>query len=157
MADKSKLGMEFAPYTFEVEKGKIAEFAMAIYQKESKDQISPLYTDREAAKKAGYKDIIAPPTFQTSFPLWASGGLMPIIQALNINLMRLLHGEEEYEYLGTIHPGDIMTGRSKVVDMYEKEKKDKPGKFMEFTVIETEIRNQRGELVIKSRSTIVER
>ena len=33
MADKSKLGMEFAPYTFEVEKGKIAEFAMAIYQK----------------------------------------------------------------------------------------------------------------------------
>ena len=157
MADKSKLGMEFPPYTFEVEKGKIAEFAMAIYQKENKDQISPLYTDREAAKKAGYKDIIAPPTFQTSFPLWASGGLMPIIQALNINLIRLLHGEEEYDYLGAIHPGDIMTGKSKVVDMYEKEKKDKPGKFMEFTVIETEIRNQRGELVIKSRSTLVER
>jgi acyl dehydratase len=157
MADKSKLGMEFPPYTFEVEKGKIAEFAMAIYQKENKDQISPLYTDREAAKKAGYKDIIAPPTFQTSFPLWASGGLMPIIQALNVNLIRLLHGEEEYDYLGAIHPGDIMTGKSKVVDMYEKEKKDKPGKFMEFTVIETEIRNQRGELVIKSRSTLVER
>ncbi len=157
MADKSKLGMEFPPYTFEVEKGKIAEFAMAIYQKENKDQISPLYTDREAAKKAGYKDIIAPPTFQTSFPLWASGGLMPIIQALNINLIRLLHGEEEYNYLGAIHPGDIMTGKSKVVDMYDKEKKDKPGKFMEFTVIETEIRNQRGELVIKSRSTLVER
>jgi acyl dehydratase len=157
MADKSKLGMEFPPYTFEVEKGKIAEFAMAIYQKENKDQISSLYTDREAAKKAGYKDIIAPPTFQTSFPLWASGGLMPIIQALNINLIRLLHGEEEYDYLGAIHPGDIMTGKSKVVDMYEKEKKDKPGKFMEFTVIETEIRNQRGELVIKSRSTLVER
>ena len=157
MADKSKLGMEFEPYIFEVEKGKIAEFAMAIYQKDNKDQISPLYTDRDAAKKAGYKDIIAPPTFQTCFALWASGGLMPLIQALNINLIRLLHGEEEYTYLGTIHPGDIMTGKSKVVEMYEKEKKDKPGKFMEFTVIETEIRNQRGELVIKSRSTLVER
>ena len=149
--------MEFAPYTFEVEKGKIAEFAMAIYQKDNKDQTSPLYTDLDAAKKAGYKDIIAPPTFQTCFALWASGGLMPLIQALNINLIRLLHGEEEYTYLGTIHPGDIMTGKSKVVEMYEKEKKDKPGKFMEFTVIETEIRNQRGELVIKSRSTLVER
>ncbi|MGA2782576.1 MAG: MaoC family dehydratase N-terminal domain-containing protein [Smithella sp.] len=157
MADKSKLGMEFAPYTFEVEKGKIAEFAMAIYQKENKDQISPLYTDREAAQNAGFKDIIAPPTFQTCFALWASGGLMPLIQALNINLIRLLHGEEEYYYLGAIHPGDIMTGKSKVVEMYEKEKKDKPGKVMEFTVIETEIRNQRGELVIKSRSTLVER
>ena len=82
---------------------------------------------------------------------------MPVIHALGINLIRLLHGEEEYNYLGAIHPGDIMTGKSKVVEMYDKEKKDKPGKFMEFTVIETEIRNQRGELVIKSRSTLVER
>ena len=157
MADKSKLGMEFSPYTFEVEKGKIAEFAMAISQKEDKNQVNPLYVNREAAQKAGYQDIIAPPTFQTCFPTWAGGGLMPIIQALGINLFKLLHGEEEYNYLGAIHPGDIMTGRAKVVDMYEKEKKDKPGKFMEFTVIETEIRNQRGELVIKSRSTLVER
>ncbi len=157
MADKSKLGMEFAPYTFEVEKGKIAEFAMAISQKEDKNQVNPLYVNREAAQKAGYKDIIAPPTFQTCFPLWAGGGLMPVIQSLSINISELLHGEEEYDYLGAIHPGDIMTGKSKVVDMYDKEKKDKPGKFMEFTVIETEIRNQRGELVIKSRSTLVER
>jgi len=157
MADKSKLGMEFSPYTFEVEKGKIAEFAMAISQKEDKDQVNPLYVNREAAQKAGYKDIIAPPTFQACFPLWAGGGLMPVIQALGINLFRLLHGEEEYDYLGAIHPGDIMMGKSKVVDMYDKEKKDKPGKFMEFTVIETEISNQRGELVIKSRSTLVER
>ena len=36
MADKSKTGMVFPPYTFEVEKGKIAEFAMAVSQKESK-------------------------------------------------------------------------------------------------------------------------
>jgi len=157
MADKSKLGMEFPTYTFEVEKGKIAEFAMAIYQREDKDQVSPLYVNQEAAQKDGYRDIIAPPTFQTCFPTWAAGGLMPIIQALGINLFKLLHGEEEYTYLGAIHPGDMMTGRAKVVDMYEKEKKDKPGKFMEFTVIETEIRNQRGELVIKSRSTLVER
>ena len=42
MADKTKLGMEF-PYTFEVEKGKIAEFAMAISQKESKDQVKAIY------------------------------------------------------------------------------------------------------------------
>jgi acyl dehydratase len=157
MADKSKLGMEFPSYSFEVEKGKIAEFAMAISQKENKDQLNPIYADREAAKKAGYSDIIAPPTFQTCFPLWAAGGLLPLIQALGIDLIRLLHGEEEYNYFGTIHPGDVMTGKSKVVEMYEKEKKDKPGKFMDFTVIETEIHNQRGELVVKTRSTLVER
>lgn len=157
MADKTKLGMEFPPYTFEVEKGKIAEFAMAISQKESKDQVKAIYWDSAAAKAAGYGDIVPSPTFQTCFALWGGGGLMPILQTLNINLGRLLHGEEEYEYLAPIHPGDIMTGKSKVVSMYDKEKKDKPGKFMEFTVLETEIRNQRGELVIRSRSTLVER
>lgn len=157
MADKTKLGMEFPTYTFEVEKGKIAEFALAISQKEDKNQLNPVYVDREAAKKSGYNDIIAPPTFQTCFPFWAAGGLLPIIQILGIDLIRLLHGEEEYFYYATIHPGDIMTGKSKVVEMYQKEKKDKPGKFMDFTVIETEISNQRGELVIKTRSTLVER
>ena len=82
---------------------------------------------------------------------------MPMLQSLGINLVRLLHGEEEYEYLNPIHPGDIMTGQSKVVSMYDKEKKDKPGKLMEFTVLETEIKNQRGELVIRARTTLVER
>ncbi|MGD0275075.1 MAG: MaoC family dehydratase N-terminal domain-containing protein [Syntrophales bacterium] len=157
MADQSKKGMEFAPYTYEVEKGKIAEFAMAISQKESKAQVNPVYADAEAAKKAGYKDVIAPPTFQTCFALWGGGGLMPILQTLGINLARLLHGEEEYEYFGQIYPGDVITGKTRVADMYQKEKKDKPGKFMEFTVLETEMRNQRGEVVLKSRSTLVER
>ena len=157
MADKTKVGMEFLPYTFEVEKGKMAEFAMAISQKESKDQVKPIYWDSVAAKAAGYEDIVPSPTFQICFALWGAGGLMPVVQALGINLGRLLHGEEEYEYLSPIHPGDIMRGQTKVASMYEKEKKDKPGKFMEFTVLETEITNQRGELVMRARTTLVER
>ncbi len=157
MADKSKLGMEFPPYTLEVEKGKIAEFAMAVSQKENKSQVKPIYADAAAAKAAGYGDIVPPPTFQTCFGLWGGAGLMPMIQALGINLGRLLHGEEEYEYLAPIHPGDVVTGKTRVVEMYDKEKKDKPGKFMEFTVLQTEITNQRGELVLRQRSTLVER
>lgn len=157
MADKSKLGMEFPPYTLEVEKGKIAEFAMAVSQKENKSQVKQIYADAAAAKAAGYGDIVPPPTFQTCFGLWGGAGLMPMIQALGINLGRLLHGEEEYEYLAPIHPGDVVTGKTRVVEMYDKEKKDKPGKFMEFTVLQTEITNQRGELVLRQRSTLVER
>jgi acyl dehydratase len=157
MADKSKLGMEFPVFTYEVEKGKVAEFAIAISQKEHRDQVDQIYVNKEAAKKEGYDDVIIPPTFQTCFALWGGGGLMPMIQALGINLGRLLHGEEEYEYLKPIHPGDAITCSTKVVEMYEKEKKNKPGKFMEFTVLETEMKNQRGEVVIRGRSTLVER
>ncbi len=157
MADKTKVGMTFPPYTFEVEKGKIAEFAMAVFQKEGKDQVKPIYVDANSAKAAGYGDIVPPPTFQTCFSLWGGNGMMGMVQTLDINLGRLLHGEEEYEYLAPIHPGDVMSGTTKIVNMYDKEKKDKPGKFMEFTVMETEIKNQRGELVIRSRTTLVER
>lgn len=157
MADKSKLGTEFPPFAYEVEKGKIAEFVMAISQKENKDQIDQIYASKDAAKKEGYDDIVISPTFQTCFALWGGGGLMPMITGLGINLGRLLHGEEEYEYLKPIHPGDVITCKTKVVDMYEKEKKNKPGSFMEFTVLETEMKNQKGEVVIKGRSTLVER
>ena len=157
MADKSKIGTAFEPFVFEVEKGKIMEFALSVFQKEGKDQVDQIYVDTKAAKKEGYADIIPPPTFQTCFALWGGGGLMPMITALNINLGRLLHGEEEYEYLAPIHPGDTITCQTMVKDVYEKEKKNKPGKFMEFTVLETEMKNQKGEVVIKARSTLVER
>ncbi len=157
MADKTKVGKVFPPYIFEVEKGKIAEFAMAVSQKESKSQVKPIYVDSGAAKAAGYKDVIPTSTFQTCFLLWGGGGLIPMLQEVGIDLIRLLHGEEEYEYLLPIHPGDVMTGVTRVVEMYDKEKKGKPGKFMEFTVLEAEIRNQRGELAIRARTTLVER
>ncbi len=157
MADKTKVGKVFPPYTFEVEKGKIAEFAMAVSQKESKSQVKPIYVDSAAAKAAGYGDIVPTATFNICFLLWGGGGLIPMLQEVGIDLVRLLHGEEEYEYLLPIHPGDVMTGVTRVVEMYDKEKKGKPGKFMEFTVLEAEIRNQRGELAIRARTTLVER
>jgi len=40
MADVSKVGMEFAPIVWEVERGKIREFALAI------GDTNPIYHDR---------------------------------------------------------------------------------------------------------------
>ena len=157
MADKSKLGYEFPSHRFEVEKGKIAEFAMAVSQKDAPEKVNPVYTDEKAAQQAGYPGIVIPPTFPTSVMFRTGGGLMGVVNALGIDLARLLHTEEEYEYLGSVCAGDALTCRMKVVDMYDKAQEDRPGKVMEFTVVETEMRNQRGELVIKARSTLVER
>jgi acyl dehydratase len=157
MADKSKLGYEFPAHCFEVEKGKIAEFAMAVAQKDTPEKINPIYTDEAAAKQAGYPGIIIPPTFPTGVMFRTGGGLMGVVNALGIELTRLLHTEEEYEYFGSVCAGDSLTCRMKVVDMYDKAREGKPGKTLEFTVVETEMTNQRGELVIKARSTLVER
>ena len=154
MADKSKLGLEFPAYTFTVEKEKIVEFAVAVSLKENKEQINPIYYDEEAAKKAGYQGIPIPPTFPTNTFFWTGGGLMATIKTLGIDLSKLLHREEEYEYLGSIYAGDVITRKMKVIDMFEKGKRDRR---MEVTVLETELINQRGELVLKSRTRLMER
>jgi acyl dehydratase len=154
MADKSKLGMEFPAYTFVVEKDKIIEFAIAVSQKEDQEQINPIYYDEEAAKKAGYQGIPVPPTFPTSSFFWTGGGLMATVKTLGIDLSKLLHREEEYEYFGSIYAGDVLTRKMKVIDMLKKGTRDKS---VEVTVLETELINQRGELVLKYRTKLIER
>jgi acyl dehydratase len=154
MADKSKLGMEFPAYTFVVEKDKIIEFAIAVSQKEDEEQINPIYYDEEAAKKAGYQGIPVTPTFATSSFFWTGGGLMATVKTLGIDLSKLLHREEEYEYFGSIYAGDVLTRKMKVIDMLKKGTRDKT---VEVTVLETELINQRGELVLKYRTKLIER
>lgn len=153
MADESKRGMEFPAYTFAIEKNKIIEFAMAVAQKENKDQINQIYCDEETAKKAGYQGIPTPPTFPTCSSFWTGGGLTGTVQALGIDLTRLLHREEEYEYFGSIYAGDVMTRKMKVVDMFTK---GKGKRTITVTILESELINQRGELVIRYRTTLME-
>ena len=154
MADQSKLGFEFPVYTFTVEKEKIIEFAIAVSQKENREQINPIYSDEEAAKKAGYQGIPVTPTFATSSFFWTGGGLMGTVKTLGIDLSKLLHREEEYEYFGNIYAGDVITRKMKVIDMLKKGTRDKT---VEVTVLETKLINQRGELVLQYRTKLIER
>lgn len=154
MADQSKLGFEFPVYTFTVEKEKIIEFAIAVSQKDSREEINPIYYDEEAAKKAGYQGIPVPPTFPTVSFFWTGGGLMATVKTLGIDLSKLLHREEEYEYFGSIYAGDVITRKMKVVEMSRKGKRYR---VVDVTVLESELINQRGELVLKYRTKLIER
>jgi acyl dehydratase len=154
VADQSKLGFEFPVYTFTVEKEKIIEFAIAVSQKDSREEINPIYYDEEAAKKAGYQGIPVPPTFPTVSFFWTGGGLMATVKTLGIDLSKLLHREEEYEYFGSIYAGDVITRKMKVVEMSRKGKRYR---VVDVTVLESELINQRGELVLKYRTKLIER
>jgi acyl dehydratase len=148
MADVSKVGMEFAPIVWEVERGKIREFALAI------GDTNPIYHDREEARKAGYRDCPAPPTFLTVPMLW-SGSMPVMIDALKINFFMVLHGEEEYEYYQDIYPGDVITGTPRVTKM--EEKTSKSGSKMDMISVEVVYTNQKNERVARARSLLVER
>jgi len=143
------IGQPLTPTTFEVERGKIREFAGAIG-----DQ-NPIYHRVEAAQAAGYSDLPAPPTFPTTFSFWGKpveGDHTYSAKDLGFPSTGGLHGEEEYTYLAPIYPGDTVTGVRKLIDVKTRE-----GKLgtMEIATLETLYTNQNGQEVLKVRSTVI--
>ena len=144
MADKSDIGKVGKPITIRIEAGKIREFAKSI-----KDP-NPLYSDENAAK-AEIGGVMPPPTFLMTLAHWDEGEGRPHVQ---MDLRRVLHGEQEFEYLKPIYAGDVLTAVTKVTDVFEKT----GGRCgtMTFVVMDTEFTNQKGEKVAVSRSVTIE-
>lgn len=143
--DKSFIGRTGSPVTMHVERGKIREFAQAI-----KDD-DPMYFDEaHAQREAG--GIMPPVTFLQTVQHWDhEGGSRPRVP---FDLKRVLHGEQEYEFLKPIRVGDVLTAVSTIVDVYEKP--GKRGGSMNFAVTETEYKNAKGEVVAKARHITIE-
>jgi acyl dehydratase len=142
MVEKSVIGKTTAVHKMEVEKGHIRRFAQAI------GDDNPLYHDEEYARKSRYGGIVAPPTFPTVFGFEGQR----VLEGLEINRARLLHGEQEYEYFRPIMAGDTISFSTKVIDVDVKE-----GKSGVMDIIRTEMTgyNQRAEKVFAARSTVV--
>jgi acyl dehydratase len=68
--------------------------------------------------------------------------------------MRVLHGEEEYEYLAPIYPGDILRGEMKLVNARSRQTQ---GGSMDVLTIEIDYTNQHGALVLKAREVLIVR
>jgi peroxisomal enoyl-CoA hydratase 2 len=137
--DRSLIGQWGSEGTLRVELGKVREFARAV-----KDP-NPVFFAEDAAP--------APPTFLMTIAHWL-GDLGKTRSAVKLDYRRLLHGEQEFEYVRPIRAGDVLTFRSRTKDVFEKA--GKRGGKMLFIVGETEFRNQRGEVVAYMRNTAIE-
>ena len=144
MADKSDIGKVGNPITLRIEAGKIREFAKSI-----KDQ-NLLYYDENMAK-AEIGGVMPPPTFLMTIAHWDEGEGRPHVK---MDLRRVLHGEQEFEYLKPIYAGDVLTAVTKVTDVFEKS--GGRGGIVTFVVMETSFTNQKGEKVAISRGTTIE-
>ena len=135
--DRSLIGVWGPQATMHVELGKIREFARAV-----KDD------------KAVYRDgTLAPATFLMTLAHWI-GDMGQTPSAVKLDFRRLLHGEQEFEYVKPIRAGDVLRFRSRTKEVFEKQ--GKRGGKMLFIVGETEFRNQREEVVAYSRNTVIE-
>jgi acyl dehydratase len=145
MIDRKHIGRVSTPNTVDVEKGRLKFFAKSI------GETNPIYTDEAAAKAAGYRSIPAPPTFIFSLDLEQENPFADI-EAMGINLGKILHAEQAFTYHESICAGDTITLRSKVTDIY-----DKKGGALEFMTQEYTAKNQDDTLVAEMRRTLVVR
>ena len=143
MLDKSKIGHQFDPFDIEIEKGRLSMFANAI------GETNPIYSDESAAIAAGYRTLPAPPTFPFTIEL-DGPELLPVLRLLDMDIARLLHGSQEFEYFDTIYAGDTVTVSVTLVDLF-----DKKAGALEFLVLESTFTNQTGNVVAKAINTLV--
>lgn len=148
MADKSFTGFEFPAFSMRVERVKIAEFVNAI------GDDNPIFVDVDAAKEEGYADTPCPPTFFSCAFQEFTGAYFRVFEHLGVSLASVLHGEEEYEYLGDIYPGDVLECRMRVESIVEKQTKSGT---MDLITLRSIFTNQRGQDVLQAKSLIIER
>lgn len=139
------IGKEYAPFSFEVEKGRLRMFAKAT------GLADPIYSDEAAAKAAGYRSIPAPPTFAYTITMDA-GQSFNVLEDMGVPLPTAVHGGQRFVYHAPICAGDVITGRQKVTNIY-----DKKGGALVFIETEIPLRNQLGEVVCDLYSTVVVR
>jgi acyl dehydratase len=144
MVDQSAVGRSFAPIAAHVEPGRLRYFFNAIGER------NPLYRDAKAAKAAGYAGQPIPPTYLFCLEMMDAERPFEILEALNIDLARVLHGEQRFAYHAPAIVGDTLTFHSRVSDVT-----DKKNGALTFVTVETKITNQAGLHVADAARTIV--
>jgi acyl dehydratase len=142
-ADDSKKGKAYPPFEYEVGREKIREYANAVGEN------NPVYRDRDAAKAAGFRDVVAPPMFAV---VYSTGSVAPGVldPELGINLARMLHGSQEFVWGEPVCAGDTITTTTTLKDLYERA-------GMEFYVFESVSQNQDGQEVARGTWTNIVR
>ncbi|MBM7051897.1 MULTISPECIES: MaoC family dehydratase N-terminal domain-containing protein [unclassified Rothia (in: high G+C Gram-positive bacteria)] len=94
------VGRAYPPATsYTVGREKIREFARAV------KATSPLHFDVEAAREAGYTDLIAPPTFAIILAQAADAALIQD-ESAGIDFSRVVHADQRFTHHRSIVAGD---------------------------------------------------
>jgi acyl dehydratase len=146
MVDQSAVGRTFTPVTARVEPGRLRYFF------DTTGETNPLYRDEGAARAAGYVAGPVPPTYLFCLEMMDAAEPFEFLTALDIDLARVLHGEQRFDYHAPITVGDTLTFKPRVTGVTEKK-----GGAMTLIIIEAEVTNQDGVHVADTSRTVVVR
>ena len=125
--------------TYIVGREKIREYASAIGER------APVCHELEAARAAGFSDIVAPPMFAAVYS-WRAMGPAVLDPEVGIDFSRLVHGAQDFTWHEPVVAGDEITTEVAFVEQVKR------GDINVFTFSSRSV-NQRGELVCEGTWT----
>jgi acyl dehydratase len=127
------IGKTYPVTTYAVGREKVREYAHAV------GETNPVYLNVEAAREAGYADVVAPPMFAV---VYAGRAITPALfdPDVGIDFPKMLHGGQEFTWGPVVVAGDEIATTTAVKDITTRG-------GMNFFVFETDSRNQRGQTV----------
>ena len=127
------VGKAYPAVSYAVGREKVREFAAAV------SETNPLYFDVDAARAAGYADVVAPPMFAV---VYAGRAVTPALfdPEVGIDFPRMLHGGQEFRWGPLVVAGDEICTIATVKDISERG-------GMRFYVLESVSKNQQAVTV----------
>ena len=131
--DTTAAGKTYEPKTYAVGREKVREYANAV------GESNPVHLDVEAARAAGYADVVAPPMFAV---VYCGRAITPALfdPDVGIDFPNMLHAGQEFAWGALVVAGDEITTTTTVKGISERSS-------MRFYEFETESRNAQGEPV----------
>ena len=123
------VGKTYPPVSYAVGREKVREFASAV------GEDHPLHHDPEAARSAGYADVVAPPMFVVVYSSRALAGAL-FDPEVGIDFARMVHGGQEFVWGPPVVAG---------AEVEVKDAADRGD--LRFYVFESRSTNQDGETV----------
>jgi acyl dehydratase len=133
--------------TFDVERGKIGEFVLATHT------VDPVHTDPEAARAAGFPDVLATPTHVV-----VAGhhrDQRGFVAQLGLAIERVVVGSVTWQYFRPLRAGDRLHGVRRVVA--DEHRAGRSGGSLRMVTLETEYRDARSAPVLRQREVLIER
>jgi acyl dehydratase len=111
--ETTAVGKTYAPVTYVVGREKIREYANAV------GETNPLHLDPEAARAAGYADVVAPPMFAV---VYQSPSVMPGIfdPEVGIDFARMVHSGQDFRWTRPVVAGEEITTTTTVAAIAER-------------------------------------
>jgi acyl dehydratase len=131
-----------------VERGKVREFALAV------GEDNPIFYDPDEARRHGFPDVVAPPTFTVTQIWQVSREAREEKLGANLDYARVLHGEQEFTYNRLPVAGEVLQGTMRISKDFTKE--GRRGGTMRFVTYESRFVDADGKEVLSGYYTLLE-